>query len=457
MSEGTKKPLEDKQIPLSNKVGYASGNLAKSLLWSASELFFLYFLTDILELPPQIAGAIFLICLVWDGITDFLMGYIIDSLRNKIKTYSRYLVIGSPLIAIMFVLSYLKLPLGTGYLAVYACIVGILFRTAYSIVDVPHNSMLANITSSSRERVTLSGLRLFFSSVGGLLVSIGIFSSLKGGDLETEARNFLHFALLAALIVLVILFYCSRSVRPYEKPLDHAGTASPSSEEIWRFFRANGQMWIVFGLTTACSMAITLFSKNIIYFSKYTLDQITLGGTALILLTLGKSLCQPLWVFLARTIGKKQSLQVSHFCLMVLLAVFYFTASLSPWLFFLYSFFIGCTIGGIYMLNWAILPDVIEYGQWKSGVRMEATVFGMFTLLNKVSIGVGVFILSVLLSLSGFEANSVQSEQASDAIVLLMCLLPALGCMISLLLLTRYTISAEAHNQMVKAIKIQET
>ncbi|MEX0300396.1 MAG: MFS transporter [Kordiimonas sp.] len=220
-----------------------------------------------------------------------------------------------------------------------------------------------------------------------------------------------------------------------------------------RFFRANSQMWIVFGLTAVCSMAITLFPKNIIYYTKYELDDVALGGTALILLTVGKAVSQLLWIKIAAIAGKKKGLQVAHVSLALLLIGFYLTVHLSIWLFLLYVFLIGCAVGGIYMLNWAILPDIIEYGEWKTGIRIEATVFGLFTLLNKVSIGLGVFMLSLLLGMAGFEANKAQTPQAADAISLLMCLLPTLGSFVSLMLLGRYKISEEAHDQMVENLE----
>src|SRR6056300_2117052 len=82
--------------------------------------------------------------------------------------------------------------------------------------------------------------------------------------------------------------------------------------------------------------------------------------------------------------------------------------------------FIGLANGATGVLFWSMLPDTIEFGEWKTGIRTESSLYGFMTFAQKGAIAIAAFILGVVLTSIGFEPNEVQSAQTISELKTLM-------------------------------------
>jgi GPH family glycoside/pentoside/hexuronide:cation symporter len=73
------------------------------------------------------------------------------------------------------------------------------------------------------------------------------------------------------------------------------------------------------------------------------------------------------------------------------------------------------TIVGLNFVFWAMLPNTIEYGERETGTHVEAAVFGMAALLQRVAIGIATAILGWSFSAAGYTANVPQSADTLTA------------------------------------------
>src|SRR5215211_2242435 len=143
---------------------FAFGDFAFNLFWQSVMLFLLFYYTDALTLPMGIAAASFTIATIWDGIANFAAGVLLDR-RQPSRGYGAMLTVGSIPLALAFVLAYLP-PLGGGYWGIATVFVGhLLFRTAYAAVNVPYLAMSARISSDSRDRAFVAGMRMLFGTL----------------------------------------------------------------------------------------------------------------------------------------------------------------------------------------------------------------------------------------------------------------------------------------------------
>ena len=85
--------------------------------------------------------------------------------------------------------------------------------------------------------------------------------------------------------------------------------------------------------------------------------------------------------------------------------------------------FIGLASGAGGVLFWSMVPDTIEYGEWKSGFRSESSLYGFMTLIQKSSIAVAILVLGILLTYINFEPNQKQSEETLVALKNIMALI----------------------------------
>ena len=173
-------------LPIRVKAGYG---WAESGLFSVEMLVRLYllkFYTDSVGLRPDLAGLAVASAVVWDAISDPLMGSISDKTRSKYGRRRIYLIPGALFYRPCFLLSLFSAPAGEsqGFLFIYLLINYLLLNTAITIVAVPHAALGAELTYDAHERTVLFGFRLFLGNLGLLAGTL-----IPGFFLEVENQE----------------------------------------------------------------------------------------------------------------------------------------------------------------------------------------------------------------------------------------------------------------------------
>ena len=89
-----------KRLGLGRVIAYGAGDFAFNLSFTFASLFLLYFYTDVLEIPAGTAGLIIMVALIWEGITDPVIGMIANRTRSRWGRYRPYLLFGSVPLAV---------------------------------------------------------------------------------------------------------------------------------------------------------------------------------------------------------------------------------------------------------------------------------------------------------------------------------------------------------------------
>lgn len=425
---------------------YASGNFAKSSLGSFVELFALFFLTDILKIPAAIAGMVLFVSLVWDGMIDPLMGLVADRLRHQFPTVRLYFLVGAPLTAIAFIALFHAYLIPQNYNIIYVFLALILFRSAYTIVDIPHNSLLSFLSRDSRDRTNIASLRIFFSAAGRLVVTLGataMFEKTALGDLE---QSFSTAAISFAAIYLVGLGVCLASIWNVHIYQGGGERQSIRIASLFRGIMSNSQLLIVFMLTAVTSLTTPVIGNAIIYYGKYGLGVEQTGATALVVMSAAQAFSLLFWSNFSNRLRRKKT---ASLCANLLLAVAMALAILilnSTQTLYLIAALAGFAIGGIFMLNWSMLPDALDYGQALSSYHYNMSVFGLYTLTNKGFIGLSQVIVGSTLAAYGYQADSPAVSQSIGAIVATLLAFPLLGALTCALLLRGHT-QVQNHRQ----------
>jgi GPH family glycoside/pentoside/hexuronide:cation symporter len=199
-----------------------------------------------------------------------------------------------------------------------------------------------------------------------------------------------------------------------------------------------------------------MFNNNLIYFTKYALDLHEYQGTILAVLSGANLAAIPIWAFLAIKLGKKNTWMLSMTFLFIGFCIFYLypISELNELLFILA--FIGFANGATGVLFWSMLPDTIEYGEWKTGIRTESSLYGFMTFAQKGAIAFAAVILGMILTNIGFEPNEIQTEQTLESLKDLMSLIPLIGIFISFVLIYFYPIDKEFHKKLIDEINLRK-
>ncbi len=438
---------------LTNRVraGYGIGDYAICLYWSGIGLYLLYFYTDVVGISPILAGWIYALGIGWDAITDPFMGYLAERTKTKMGSYRPFIYYGSIPLALSFVLLFWIPPFEGTALFLFLILVNLIHRSCFTIVSVPYSSLTARITNDSNERTKLTTARMISASFGTLSMSALAFPLIAYFGGADEAFGFLWLAIISGLIAIALLSVTVYSVR--EKVDEIVTSNLPNFVSITKTVATNYPFWIVFGCILILGSTGVMFNKNLIYFVKYGLELHQYQGLILGVSSGASFLSLPFWAYLALKIGKRETWLISMTIAFIGLLLFFYypIASLNELLILLSLIGVGNGAGGV--LFWSMLPDTVEYGEWKSGIRTESSLYGFMTFAQKSSIAVAALILGFLLSGIGFEPNQIQSEETISGMKFMMSWIPICGIIISLVLMYFYPISTKFHGELLQRIK----
>lgn len=417
---------------------YASGNYGKSCIGSFIELYALFYLTDRLGIPAAIAGSVIFVSLIWDAICDPLMGVAADRLREKLPTVRMFFLIGAPLTALAFLALFQAETIAASYRILYIFLALILFRTAYTIVDIPHNSMLAFLSRDSRDRTNIASLRIFFSAAGRVTVTLTMTMILNESNLIPTEQQFSTAAVMFAALYLFVVALSYLSIRKI--PIhtgDQIGQTLGLRDRLKRI-GDHSPLIIVFALTAVTSLTTPIIGSAIVYYGKYGIGKEQAGATALVIMAACQALSLLFWSKLTNRMRRKRSASQCANAVLGLAMVIAITALESRETLYLVAGLAGFAIGGIYMLNWSMLPDALEQTPGLSDSRYHMSIFGLYTLTNKSFIGLSQAIIGLTLAAYGYEADSPEMSLVISSILSTLMAFPLLGSLTCFALLSRH-------------------
>lgn len=384
------------------KVALASGDLGLNLYWQSITYFLLFFYTDVIGLNPVWAGLIYMAASIFDGIMDPIAGYFMDKSQTRWGRYRPWIVIGAVPLALSFMMLYWSPSLTGTLLVVFVTAAHMLFRICYTIVAVPMASLSASVVRDSRERTSLTGMRIMFALAGGVVVATCTrpLGKLLSAD---EATGFFWVAALSGCAATIIYAIVAWNVREQVETVaaERARYMPVSARSRTSAIAANRAFLALVGGLLGATLAVTIVSKSIVYYFKYVVRDEGSGSLALIVITTSSFLSVPLWTICARRYGKRAiwltaaALGVCGLTLMALLRPVDAATTIA-----LYTMLQVAT-AGIGIAYWATLPDTVEYGEWRTGLRLEAFLVGLFMFVQKFGLGVAAGIFGWMLNQIG--------------------------------------------------------
>ena len=440
---------------LKSRIGFGFGDFGVSIGWNVTNTFVLFYYTDAVGLPNAVAGAIVMIAMIWDGITDPMIGLLASWTRTRWGRYRPYMLFGSIPLALSLALMFYKPDLEGTQLFVFMAATHLLFRTCYTTVAIPYSALLARLTKNADERSSLAVWRLLFAATSGALVAaltLDLSKALGGGDL---AVGFSRVAMIYAAISVVAILVCFMVTKEGEYA-EEEEEARPAFRDILRMLSKNTAFWLLFIISFLGSTGSTIGGKAGLYFLKYNLQAehligIFAGGFALVIAG-----SVPIWSAIAKRRGKKFVLVCAYGISVCVNFTLFLFSQASPAIILPIMIFGAFGTAAIFFAISSTVPDTVEYGEWKSGVRAEAVIYGIMTFAQKVSLGIAVGILGLALDFIGFRANEVQAPETIEGFRYLISLVPMSFAVMCLYLTTRFNLNQDRHAQIVREIEARK-
>lgn len=455
------------------RLAYGAGELGPAMAGSTMIFFQLIFLTDVAGMNAGLAGSVLLLARVWDAVNDPLIGWLSDHTRSRWGRRLPWMVASTVPFSLFFVLFWIRPPFldpdSQWALFAYYSVIALLMSTVSTMLGLPHSALTAELSRDYDERSRLTAFRMGFSlggSVGGLLVALVVFQLLKDSP---SSLQYLVFGGAVAVIGLVAMVFCLFGIwklaiwrdrlRLRRQKTDSLSEHPLPLGEQLRIIRSNKPFLLVCGIYL-CSWLAMQFTATVLPF--YTQSWMRLPAQTFQLLALtvqATALCLiPVWGWLSVRWGKKPVYFAGmSFWLAAQAGLLVLQPGAGPILFVM-AFVAGFGISVCYLIPNAMLPDVIEFDELKTGQRREGIYYGFCVFLQKVALAIGTFLVGQMLAWAGYisstgdQSTPEQPDAALWVIRLAIGPLPALALILGMILTAFYPITKESHRRVVEEL-----
>jgi GPH family glycoside/pentoside/hexuronide:cation symporter len=405
-------------------LAYGSGEMAKGVEDAATNLFVLFFFSQVLGLPGWIVALIMGVALVIDAITDPMMGSWSDGYHHRWGRRHPFLLASALPVGLTFALIWNPPALGGAGVAVWAAVMLIAHRLAVTVFFVPHLALGAELSADYDERTRVAGIRVFFTYLGAAVfvaVARGVFfrpsPAFPDGQLDPSVYPRLGavFGVFMVIVVLVSTFGTWRAIPSLPRPPQGAGPPGLRRmlAEQREAYSNKGFSILVVGLLfffVARGTSLTLDLYVGTYFWGLGSDAVALPGAAL----LGTLVGAPLAMMAAGKLDKRDmfvggmavyaALTMTPPLLHVL-GLFPGGAALKPAL--LATLFASGIVGAAATIAaGSILADIADAHELTHGRRQEGLFFGALSFARKAATGVGAVLGGLFLSAIAFPTQA---------------------------------------------------
>lgn len=447
----------DVRLPWRQKFGWATGDFAQNLIYTTISTYLLFFYTNVYGLPAADAATMFLVVRLIDAINDPIVGTFIDKHTTRFGKYRGYLLyMGIPL-AIMAMLCFYVPNFDQMGKLIYAYVTYVGLSVIYTTVNVPYGSLNAAMTRNNQELVSMSSIRMVLANLGSLAVSFGVPVFVKlfsGGHYTGDASKagwFFTMVLYGLAGALVLIFCFSQSVERIQMPADTE--ASVSVGDLFHQLKVNQPL-----RTLAIFFIITFGLMSIVnsvgaYYMTYNAHNPGLMQWYNLLGTLPAFITVPLTPWLNRKLGTQKLMQGSLLVVVIgFLIMFLVPATNITWT------FIGRTIeaAGVTLstgFQWALVPQAITYGEWKTGKRENGIVNAIVGFFFKFGMALGGVVPGYVLAAFGFVANHQQTARSLFGIRMTTTIIPIIVTILAMIVFAFYRLTDEKVEKMNEEIQ----
>jgi oligogalacturonide transporter len=414
------------KLKLSTKLWYAVADIYGGGAFNIINFYYAIFLTSVVKISPIWAGVAIAVSKVWDAISDPLMGRISDNTRSKWGRRRPYFLFGIPFIFLSFFLLWFPADFSSQTMrAIFAVTAYIFFCTVNTMVMVPYQAMMPELTDDYKERSSVSGIRMGFSLGSSLVCAVippliwNSFDSLRVGYMVMALVFGAFFAL-----PWVGTFLKTRERADYMNEPKRTGNIFKELVETLRVksFRKLVYMYL-------CSfLALDIITTLFMYFMTYYLGKQSMGNLVLGVLILVEICSIPLAVFIAKKTSKKFSFALgSLMWAFFALCTLFITPEMSIIFMFVLAVCMGVSLAMPVVMVFSIFSDTTDVGELYFGKRTEGSFSGVQTLIRKACSAGAVGLVMFGLGLAGFKEgeNVVQPAQAILTIRLILAIVPA--------------------------------
>ena len=419
--------------------GWGLGSLGLAVIHNTLNVLLIAYLTLVVGIEPALAGSLVLIAKLYDVVTDLPMGWLTDRTHTRWGGRRPYLFVAGFVTPVALAMLFSP-PVGDKLVFVSAAL--LLYATGYTLFNVPYLSMPAEMSPDTDLRTKMVAWRSLFIAAGtlfGISIAPYLVGTFGGGADAYRTLGWVMAAVVAAAFLACVFLTRTGAAAT------RAQQSLPLAEQ-FRTIAGNPHFRMLLMIKITHLLATAIGAGSLLFFFRFALgyDLQTLGVYGAVV-TLVWAVSMPIWTRLARFRGKRYGYFVATLVNTVVTATWLFASANEPMpLLLARGAAFGIISGGLLLMGNAMLQDVMDEDFRRTGSRKNGMFAGSYSLVEKITSGIGAQVLGLVLSLTGFDrAAAVQSDSAIAGTYLVIGVIPAALMLVSLWFIHRYRLDED--------------
>lgn len=416
-----------------DKLGYLFGDFGNDFTFILSSSFLLKFYTDVMGLKPWIIGLVITLARFVDGFTDVTMGRIADRSRitkaGKFKPWIRRMA--APVaIASFLIYQSAFANAETWFKVVWLVVTYILWGSIfYTSINIPYGSMASSISADPNDRQSLSTFRTMGSTLAGVIVGAGIplFAYDKVG--ENTVLNGPRFTLIAGVFsILSIVCYMLCYVLTTERIVsENSRREQPSVGVLLKNAISNRALIsIIVGSILMLLAQLTMQSmSNYIYPNYY--GNVAAQSVSTLAMMGGMVIAAAVAKPLSNKFGKAEISAATNLLSAIICILLFAIRPNNVWVYVSINIISWFGLGVFAMVSWALITDVIDDAEIRSGRREDGSIYALYSFARKLGQAASAGLTGALLSAIGYSDSTAFDPDVLSGIYDISTLVPALG------------------------------
>ena len=428
MSKNTQTEVSKSQyaetISLGEKIAYGGGDLASNLILVLTFTFVTFFYTDALGLNAGIIGTIMLLSRVFDGFSDIFMGFVMDQVKSKHGKARCWLLWLAIPISLATVLVFLVPNIGSVGQYIFVIITYNLVTTfLYTMINIPYGALTSLMTRDQNQRTVINVFRMFMAQVGSLIINAVTLPLINAVGGSSHQKSWIIVSVIYGVIAAALFLACFFKTKERVQISSQQKESIPLGES-FRLIMRNNYWLIIVGVWVVTALGMGMGMSVGTYYAKYILGDENMAGFLTAISLIPTLVCMIFVAPLSKKFGKRNVALVGSIISILGQALMLLNPASFGWL-IVCNVVKGVGSGGLTGTLFAMVADTIEYGQWKTGKRVEGMLYSSTTFGAKIGAGAGMAIAMGILGSAGYDGlAAVQSASAVSAIRNLYLLAP---------------------------------
>ncbi|NCA66848.1 MAG: MFS transporter [Clostridia bacterium] len=456
---------------LKSKLAYGSGDIYGGAAFLIFSLLYMNFLVLVEGIDVVAASSIIFIGKIWDAVTDPFVGSLSDNTRSRYGRRRIYFLIGLAPVFLSFVMLFYSFGIsGETAKIIYHMFAYMFFGTAFTIVMVPYNAILSDITANYNERTGFTTVRMIVSAGAALVAAVvpSIIIKTVGGETNGPAQK--NGYLIMAVVFGLIFAACWLITFLGTKERKDFPPTEKFSFKKWISVLKNKSFRIYLGAFLSFQIAIDLILALFIFY----IDIVILKYKSYELIIGTLLVCSLLFMALQGQLAKKKG---KNFPLIIgmpiwILAAFVFifiTTETPVFVLLILAALIAIGSSAGNLSTWSMITDIFDVDELMTGQRREGVYSGFTTFVRKMASGIAILLLGVGLKAMGFnqvEYNILKNSMdnfdpavyASSNIVqgirLMFVIIPIVLLIVTFVFAIKYKVNNKRFDTIIKGIEL---